>query len=212
MDFTDPLLDLMASTPRLAPHVHAPLQSGSDDVLRRMHRKYTAAQYRERILAAYERLPNAAFGADVIVGFPGESDDDFEQTRRLIESLPFTYLHVFSFSRRPGTDADRMKGQLHGRIIRDRNRILRELAAEKNLQFRKKQPGRTLSALTLHSFSKEGTVALSENYLRVLLPHQRLAANQWISAVITGVNADGMEAYVAEPRDARPSMMTCATA
>jgi threonylcarbamoyladenosine tRNA methylthiotransferase MtaB len=103
MDFTDKLLDLMAATPRIARHVHAPLQSGSDRILRRMHRKYRASQYRERILAAYDRMPDAAFGADVIVGFPGEMASDFEATRRLIEELPFTYLHVFPFSRRADT-------------------------------------------------------------------------------------------------------------
>jgi threonylcarbamoyladenosine tRNA methylthiotransferase MtaB len=194
MDFTDRLLDLMASTPRIARHVHAPLQSGSDRILRRMHRKYRAAQYRERILAAQERMPEAAFGADVIVGFPGETDEDFEATRRLIEELPFTYLHVFPFSRRPDTPADRMKNQVHGAVVRERGRFLRELAAEKNRRFRERHLGRTLRVLTLGANAVGEVMALSENYIRVALAETAPAANQWIEARIYSVTESGLAA------------------
>jgi threonylcarbamoyladenosine tRNA methylthiotransferase MtaB len=191
-DFTDALLDLMASTPRVAPHVHAPLQSGSDRVLRRMHRKYTAAEYRARILAAHERMPNAAFGADVIVGFPGETGADFEQTRALVAELPFTYLHVFSFSRRPGTPADRMHQQVNGAPVRERSRILRELAAEKNRLFREQQVGVPLRVLTLGGVSAAGTLALSDNYLRVLITGECLPANQWVEVEAVAVPETGL--------------------
>ncbi len=191
-DFTDALLDLMASTPRIAPHVHAPLQSGSDRVLRRMHRKYTAAQYRARIVAAYERLPNAAFGADMIVGFPGETDADFEQTRALVAELPFTYLHVFSFSRRPGTPADRMRNQVNGAVVRERSRILRELVAEKNRRFRERQLGRVINVLTLEESSAEGTAALSDNYLKVVIAGERLPANRWVEVEAVAVPETGL--------------------
>ena len=219
MDFTDHLLDLMASTPRIARHVHAPLQSGSDRILRRMHRKYRAAQYRERILAAYDRMPRAAFGADVIVGFPGETDEDFDATRRLIEDLPFTYLHVFPFSRRPGTPADRMKDQIHGGMVRERGRILRQLSAEKNQRFREAHLGRTLRVLTLGEPDGAGTPALSDNYLKVVLAGERLAANQWIEARIIALG-DGcligeQAAPLGQPHTPAadsPSMMTCASA
>ena len=184
MDFTDRLLDLMASTSRIARHVHAPLQSGSDAVLRRMHRKYRAAQYRQRILAAYDRMPDAAFGADVMVGFPGETDEDFEATRKLIEELPFTYLHVFPYSRRPDTIADRMKHQVHGAIARARGRILRQMVAEKNRRFRQRHIDRTLRVLTLGSSGSDGTLALSDNYLKVVLSGAPVPANQWIDAQI----------------------------
>ncbi|MBI3934727.1 MAG: tRNA (N(6)-L-threonylcarbamoyladenosine(37)-C(2))-methylthiotransferase MtaB, partial [Acidobacteria bacterium] len=158
-----------------------------DRVLRRMHRKYRAAQYRERLLAAYDRMPDAAFGADVIVGFPGETDEDFDATRRLIEELPFTYLHVFPFSRRPGTPADRMRDQVHGAIVRERSRVLRELAAEKNVLFRERHVGRTLRVLTLGEPSTHGTLALTSNYLRVHFPGECWPANRWVPAQILSV-------------------------
>jgi threonylcarbamoyladenosine tRNA methylthiotransferase MtaB len=192
MDFTDALLDLMASTPRIARHVHAPLQSGSDSVLRRMHRKYRVTQYRERIQAAYERMPNAAFGADVIVGFPGESERDFEATRRLIEELPFTYLHVFPFSRRPETPADGMKDQVNGATARERGRVLRELVAEKHRGFCRRHIGRTLRVLTLGASGSSGTVALSDNYLKVFLPGPPVAGNQWREAQIEALTETGL--------------------
>ena len=95
----------MADSPRIAKHAHVPMQSGSDPVLRRMHRKYRPWHYREKIEKIRAAMPTAAIGADVMVGFPGETDTEFEETRRMIEDLPFTYLHVFTFSPRPGTPA-----------------------------------------------------------------------------------------------------------
>jgi threonylcarbamoyladenosine tRNA methylthiotransferase MtaB len=168
------------------------LQSGSDKVLRRMHRKYRAAQYRERIQAAYERMPDAAFGADVIVGFPGESERDFEATRRMIEELPFTYLHVFPFSRRPGTPADEMKDQVNGAAARERGRVLRELVTEKHRRFREGHVGRTLRVLTLGASGPGGTTALSDNYLKVFLPGSPVAGNQWREAQIEALTETGL--------------------
>ena len=103
MDWSDELIELAASSPRICKHAHVPLQSGSDRILRQMHRRYRPWHYADRILKIRRAMPEAAIGADVMVGFPGETDDDFEQTRALIESLPFTYLHVFTYSSRPGT-------------------------------------------------------------------------------------------------------------
>ena len=105
MDWSDELLELVAASPRIAKHVHAPLQSGSDKVLRRMHRKYRPRHYADRILKARALMPDCAVGADVMTGFPGETDQEFEESRAFIESLPFTYLHVFTYSARPGTPA-----------------------------------------------------------------------------------------------------------
>ena len=188
LDWTDELLELAAGSRRIARHVHAPLESGSDAVLRRMRRRYRAAQYAERIQRAAELLPNAAFGADVMAGFPGESDSEFRETLALVERLPFTYLHVFTYSRREGTPADAMPGQVNGRVARERNRLLRELAARKNLEFRRRQVGRRLSVITL----KDGA-ALSDNYLKV-----KLAApaepNRIMDVLVTGVCEDGVTA------------------
>lgn len=195
MDFTNELLDLMARSPRIAKHVHAPLQSGSDRILRLMHRKYHPHNYRDRIEAALARMPNAAYGADVMVGFPGESDHDFEQTRSFIDSLPFTYLHVFPFSRRPGTPADKMPNQVNGAVVRERARILRQLAAEKNRRFREQQVGRILDVVTLEAApdgASSGTAAISNNFLDVWIPGQRLPGNRTLQVRILGVSPDGL--------------------
>jgi threonylcarbamoyladenosine tRNA methylthiotransferase MtaB len=168
MDFSDDLLGLMTAEPRIAKHVHAPLQSGSDRVLRRMHRKYRPRHYADRVLKARTLMPDAAIGADVMAGFPGETDAEFEESRRFIEEMPFTYLHVFTYSERPGTPAADA-AQVPMRVRKDRNRVLRELAAAKNRAFREKMIGRTLSAVTLENTG----IALTENYLKVELAEAR---------------------------------------
>jgi len=169
MDFSDDLLNLMAASKRIAKHVHAPLQSGSDRILRLMHRKYRPRHYAERILKARGLMPEAAIGADVMTGFPGETDADFEASRSFIESLPFTYLHVFTYSERPGTPAAESAAAVPIAVRKERNRILRELAAVKNLEFRRSMLGRSLSAVTLH----DGISALSDNYLKITLTAAR---------------------------------------
>jgi threonylcarbamoyladenosine tRNA methylthiotransferase MtaB len=165
MDFSDDLLGLMAEEPRLAKHVHAPLQSGSDRVLRRMHRKYRPRHYADRVTKARRMMPEAAIGADVMVGFPGETDAEFEESRQFIAAMPFTYLHVFTYSERPGTPAADDPATVPMPLRKERNRVLRELAAAKNLEFRQSMVGLTLSAVTLH----EAGAALTGNYLKVTL-------------------------------------------
>ena len=190
MDWSDDLLGLVASEPRIAKHVHAPLQSGSDSVLRRMHRKYRPRHYEERILKARALMPDAAIGADVMTGFPGETAEEFEESRSFIESLPFTYLHVFTYSERPGTPAAAVPDQVPFEIRKERNRILRELAARKNLEFRRRMIGRTLSLVTL----SEG--ALSDNFLKVELASPR-PANQLIDVRIGSISATGLREHSA---------------
>jgi len=190
MDWSDDLLYLAASSPRIAKHVHAPLQSGSDRVLRRMHRKYRPRHYEDRILKARAWMPDAAIGADVMTGFPGETDAEFEESRAFIASLPFTYLHVFTYSERPGTPAAASADQIPMEIRRERNRILRELAAAKHLEFRRRMLGRTLSVVTL----TEG--ALSNNFLKVELATPR-PANQLIDVKIGSVTATGLREHAA---------------
>jgi threonylcarbamoyladenosine tRNA methylthiotransferase MtaB len=169
MDFSDDLLGLMASSPRIAKHVHAPLQSGSDRTLRRMHRKYRPRHYADRIRKARSMMPDAAIGADVMVGFPGETDFDFEESRQFIESLPFTYLHVFTYSERPGTPAAEDSAIVPMPVRKTRNRVLRELSDGKNREFRARMVGRTLSGVTL----QECGIALTDNYLKVELSKPR---------------------------------------
>jgi len=187
MDLTDALLELMAGSPRLARHLHVPLQSGSDAVLRRMRRTYRARHYEDRLRRARQCVPEGALGADVLVGFPGETDAEFDQTRSLVERLPLTYLHVFTYSARPGTPAAAATGQVPVRVRRERNRLLRELAAAKNLAFRQSMVGRTLSVVTL------GTprMALSDNYLKVELAFPR-EPNRLIAVEIGGLTEKGL--------------------
>ncbi len=185
MDFSDALLDLMASSPRIAPHVHAPLQSGSDSLLRRMRRRYRARHYEQRIRLAHSLIPDAAIGADVMAGFPGETDAEFEESLCFIKSLPFTYLHVFPYSERPGTPAAESLAQVPPPVRRERARRLRELSAARNRVFRERMVGRRLQVVTL----REG--AISGNYLPVSLAHSR-PANQLIEVEIGGVSADGL--------------------
>jgi threonylcarbamoyladenosine tRNA methylthiotransferase MtaB len=190
MDWSDDLIELVATSPRIAKHAHVPMQSGSDAVLRRMHRKYRPWHYREKIEKIHAAVPNAAIGADVMVGFPGETDSEFESTRQMIEDLPFTYLHAFTYSPRPGTPAAEMSNQVPVRVARERNRILRELASEKKLAFMRSFIGQTLDAITLNVIGGdtegEFTEALTDNYLKLHLSavHE---ANRWTRARIKSV-------------------------
>jgi threonylcarbamoyladenosine tRNA methylthiotransferase MtaB len=187
MDFSDDLLGLMASSPRIAAHVHAPLQSGCDRILRRMHRRYRPRHYADRVLKARALMPDAAIGADVMVGFPGETDADFDENLRFIAALPFTYLHVFTYSERPGTPAAEDPQTVPLPVRKQRNRALHELAADKNLEFRQRMVGRTLSAVTLHTPG----AALTENFLKVELSPQP-EPNLLLDCRIDGVTGAGL--------------------
>jgi threonylcarbamoyladenosine tRNA methylthiotransferase MtaB len=187
MDFSDELLELMAASDRIAPHVHAPLQSGSDRILRLMHRKYRPRHYADRLLKARRLMPDAAIGADVMVGFPGETDADFEESCQFIDQLPFTYLHVFTYSERPGTPAAEDPLAVPMAVRKERNRGLRELGERKNREFRQRMVGRTLSAVTLH----EPGAALTGNYLKVQLASLR-GPNLMADLRIGGLTKDGL--------------------
>ena len=149
-----------------------------------MHRWYRAAHYAERVKLIRCTLPGAAIGADVIVGFPGETEQDFQSTLDLIDILPFTYLHVFSFSARPGTKAAALGAPVPPAAIRERARALRALAQQKSAAFRASQAGRTLRALTLARSGDNWTEAVTGNYLKVRIAG-RHAANEWHDARVS---------------------------
>jgi threonylcarbamoyladenosine tRNA methylthiotransferase MtaB len=149
-----------------------------------MHRWYRAGHFERRIEVIRECLPDAAIGADVIAGFPGESDEDFRATEDFIARLPFSYLHVFSFSTRPGTAAALLEGQIAPSVIRARARRLRDLAAHKSAEFRRSQSGRTIRALTLRPKKSGATEALTGNFLQVRTPESH-PANTWVDIRIT---------------------------
>jgi threonylcarbamoyladenosine tRNA methylthiotransferase MtaB len=197
MDWSDELIALVAESPRVAKHAHVPLQSGSDHILRRMHRKYRPWHYAEKIRKIREAMPDAAIGADVMVGFPGETEELFEESRSFIEHLPFTYLHVFTYSSRPGTASAAMADQVPVHIARERNRVLRDLAAAKNLDFRTSFVGRELDVITLQTSDNESTEALSDNYLKVRLAG-RHEANELFRVEVTKTSDEGLVAVAQE--------------
>ena len=188
LDVTQDLVELFAGTDRIAQHFHMPLQSGSDRILAAMHRWYRAEHYARRVELIHERLPHAAIGADVIAGFPGESEDDHAATLSFIERLPFTYLHAFSFSKRPGTKAASLSNEVPGAIIKRRARELRALSEKKSAAFRHSQIGRTLRVLTLRpddDSRSNTTPTLSSNYLRVRMDGT-FSANLWFDVQVAG--------------------------
>jgi threonylcarbamoyladenosine tRNA methylthiotransferase MtaB len=189
MDWSDELISLVASSPRIAKHAHVPMQSGSDAVLRRMHRRYRPWHYREKIEKIRAAMPTAAIGADVMVGFPGETEAEFDETRRMIEELPFTYLHVFTYSARPGTPAALQSEQVLVAVARERNRVLREIAFKKKAAFMRSLVGTMVEAITLHTGGEDFTEALSDNYLKIkVFGHHE--SNRWMDVNVEGVNGE----------------------
>jgi len=195
MDWTDELISLVADSPRIAKHAHVPLQSGSDAVLRRMHRKYRPWHYRQKIEQIHSAMPAAAIGADVMTGFPGESEAEFESTCSFIEDLPFTYLHVFTYSARPGTRAAAMPHQVPVHVARERNKILSRLAEKKKQAFMRSLIGKKLQAITLGATRRSSgglfSEALTDNYQKLYL-HGELTPNRWIAAHVEGVEDGAM--------------------
>lgn len=179
MDWSGELLELFAAEPRIAQHVHMPLQSGSDAVLKRMFRKYRTRHYATRVELARRLMPDAAIGADVMTGFPGETDEEFAETVRFIEEQPLTYLHVFTYSERPGTAAAGHRESVPMELRRERTRILRALSDRKNQEFRRRMIGKTLSAVTL----EERGAALTSNFLKVRMTEHR-EPNQMVQLAI----------------------------
>jgi threonylcarbamoyladenosine tRNA methylthiotransferase MtaB len=171
--FTEELIELVVGERRVCRHLHVPLQSGSDRVLRVMRRPYTARMYRALVERLAGAIPDLGLGADVITGFPGETDADFAATEALAEALPFTYLHVFSYSDRRGTEAARRPvPRVAAETIRRRTTRLRRLGAAKQLAFRRAQVGRELEVLVLEHRDREtgGLLGLTDHYLEVAFP------------------------------------------
>jgi threonylcarbamoyladenosine tRNA methylthiotransferase MtaB len=207
MDWDTELIELMAEFGgvRLARHAHLPLQSGSDAVLRRMHRRYRPWHYIEKVNALVQAGgAELTLGADVMVGFPGETDAEFEETMVLVRALPFGYLHLFPFSPRPGTPGWALHAErpVPAEAVAERMAALRTLAAEKSNTHRRSFVGRELEAITLHTpvemEARGRSAALTENFLPVEL-EGRLEANHLVRVQVTGLNAEGtLEATAGE--------------
>lgn len=202
MDWTGGMIGLFrrcsgGEHPRLARHAHVPLQSGSDSVLRRMHRRYRPWHYAERLAAIRAAAPDAAIGADVMVGFPGESDREFQESYDFIAAQPLTYLHLFPFSARPGTRAWSLHHEdpVPGQAVKERMAALRGLIDAKNRAFRAGFVGRRLSAVTLiakESIAASGrTSALTDNFLAVDIEGNH-ASNTLLDVEIVNATFQGL--------------------
>ena len=181
MDCLPAIVELVAASPRLAPHFHLPLQHGSDRTLRAMRRPYTTGYYRELVERIRCSMPHASIGSDIIVGFPGEDVADFKALCDFVERLPLTHLHVFPYSDRPGTAAAAMTGKVDGGAIRERGREVRAIGARLAHAFRASQAGSVRRALTVD----DGWSAVTDNYFKVGLA-ERHPRNEWVDARIGG--------------------------
>jgi len=175
MDCTPEIVDLVGTAETFAPHFHLPLQHASDRLLAAMRRPYTIAFYRDLVERIRALMPHASIGSDIIVGFPGETDEDFECLAAYLEASPLTHLHVFPYSDRPGTPAAAMAKKIHGSVVRERANRLRTISQQLSGRFRRSQVGAVHRALTLD----DGSVAVTGNYLKVRIPPGR-ARNEWI--------------------------------
>ena len=202
MDWTPRLLDLFGehasgAAPRIARHAHLPLQSGSDSILRAMHRRYRPWHYAEKLRILHANVPDSAIGGDVMIGFPGETEKLFEESLAFIEAQPFTYLHLFRFSPRPGSPAERLAARPSAATVDLRMERLRRLILKKNREFRERFLSRELPAVTLHTPAGEkgSTRALSDNFLPLRLDSS-LTSNREVRVVVRGLIGEGLTASV----------------
>ncbi|MBW7998286.1 MAG: MiaB/RimO family radical SAM methylthiotransferase, partial [Candidatus Glassbacteria bacterium] len=188
------LVDHVAGNPRVCRHLHIPLQHGSDPVLRRMDRGYSSAEFSESVESASGRVPGLGLGTDVIAGFPGESEQDFRATYDLLDALPFSYLHVFPYSPRPGTPAAEMQGRPPKAEVTRRVRELRALSARKNLAFRENLAGQRLEVIREVTDSSGTHQCRSDNY--VLLSFRGECPPGRFELLATEVDEDGLRAVL----------------
>ena len=197
-EVTPALLDLFARNERLRPHLHVSLQSGSSSVLKRMKRPYRSERAWQAMAEIASVRPDFGIGADIIVGFPGETDAEFEETRHLVADCPFSYLHVFRFSPRPGTPAATMAEQVHPETISRRSTVLRELAREKQDAFCRRQVGSVREAVIEAESDQPGVrLATTDNYLTVRVPGE-YAAGTLVRLALTGYGSEGLGGTVEE--------------
>jgi threonylcarbamoyladenosine tRNA methylthiotransferase MtaB len=180
MDCSQEVVDRVATKPCFAPHFHLPLQHASDRLLASMGRPYTISHFSDLVSSIRRHLPDAAIGSDVIVGFPGETEADFNDLVEYLQCSPLTHLHVFPYSDRPGTAASAMGGKVHGSVVRERSQVIRSISAGLAMRFKDSQVGRTHRALTLD----DGSVVVTGNYLKLRIPAGR-TRNEWVKVLVT---------------------------
>ena len=188
---TDEILEYIASGDKFMPHFHIPLQSGCNDILRAMKRRYLTPLYRSRIEKIKELMPHACIGADVIVGFPGETEANFEETYRFISSLEVSYLHIFTYSERENTLAWSMAGSVPGKVRAKRSKVLHLLGGRKKAAFYRSQLG-SVRPVLFESENKDGMISgFTDNYVKVRLPWEDGLANTIRNVRLDGADAEG---------------------
>lgn len=191
---SEALLDFIAASPKICRHLHICLQSGDDEILRRMRRRYDVAYYCELIAKVMARLPECGLGSDMLVGFPGETEAHFERTCQVVERLPFSYLHVFSYSARPGTPAAKYADQVPPEVKKERSQRLRALGRAKKRAFAERFLGRSLPVLLEGKRDKARDLlsGLTDNYLRVYVDAPEALVNRLLPVRLVAVDDDGV--------------------
>lgn len=189
-------IDFVSREPRICRHFHLPLQSGSDAILTRMRRRYTASQYAEKVRSLHEKISDVCLGADVMVGFPGETPCQFQETVDLVQSLPIAYLHVFPYSRRDKTLAAKMPDHVSEEVKNERALVMRRISQEKWRQFRESQRGLTREAIAIEEVHQEiqgvscWTRTITDNYIEVFVPDLGLTRSKLLKVRLTGLTEE----------------------
>ncbi len=171
------IIKLVAKSPILMPHFHMPLQSGCDRILKEMHRRYTTQEYADKVALIRQKMPDACIACDVIVGFPGETDEEFEETYNFLKDLPISYMHVFPYSRRPRTHANMMENQISDTVKHERTERLLELSHAKKIDFYKQCEGQERPVLIESEVVEDRLCGFTDNYVRVTVPYDEKLIN-----------------------------------
>lgn len=187
----DDAIDLVAQSRSFVPHFHIPLQSGSDEILKKMKRRYLTKLYTDRISKIRETIPHCAIGVDVIVGFPGETEERFLETYKFLNELPISYLHVFTYSERDNTEAVEMEGVVPIAERKKRNKMLRILSEKKKMEFYHSQLGKELPVLWEDEEKNGMMFGFTENYVRVQKPYDKASCNTIEKVKLFRIENDG---------------------
>lgn len=188
---TNEIIEFVAQSKRFMPHFHIPLQSGSNDMLKSMRRRYLRELYTDRVNKIKELMPHCCIGVDVIVGFPGETDEHFMETYNYLNELDISYLHVFTYSERPNTVAIELPGVVPVNIRRKRNKMLRILSEKKRRHFYKQHQGQARQVLFERDFDNGHMHGFTDNYIKVKLPYSETYANSLETVILQQPDTDG---------------------
>lgn len=189
---TDEIIDFVASSDRFAPHFHIPLQSGSDDMLKQMKRRYLSDLYTNKVAKIRSLMPQASIGVDVIIGFPGETDELFKTTYQYLTELDISYLHVFTYSERPNTAAAKMLNSVPMGVRHDRSKQLRNLSEKKKRKFYSENVNRDATVLFENDIENGLMQGFTENYVRVITAFDERKINQLATVKMTKLNFEGL--------------------